>query len=61
MVRLYDVGRVEDLLLEIVKVRAGKSSDREVWDVLERVTEEILLLWAERDRDPVFDRVKSFH
>ena len=59
--RLYDVGRVEDLLLEIVKVRAGKSSDREVWDVLERVTEEILLLWAERDRDPVFDRVKSFH
>lgn len=59
--RLYDVGRVEDLLLEIVKVRAGKSSDREVWEVLERVTEEILLLWADRDRDPVFDRVKSFH
>ncbi len=22
--RIYDVGRVEDLLLEIVKVRAGK-------------------------------------
>jgi hypothetical protein len=46
MVRLYDVGRVEDLLLEIVKVRAGKSADREVWEALERVTEEILLLWA---------------
>jgi len=61
MVRLYDVGRVEDLLLEIVKARAGKSSDREVWEVLERVTEEILLLWADRDRDPIFDRVKSFH
>ncbi len=59
--RVYDVGRVEDLLLEIVKTRAGRSSDREVWEVLERVTEEILLLWADRDRDPVFDRVKSFH
>ena len=59
--RVCDVGRVEDLLLEIVKARAGKSSDREVWEVLERVTEEILLLWADRDRDPFFDRVKSFH
>lgn len=59
--RLYDVGRVEHLLLEIVKLRAGKSSDREVWEVLERVTEEILLLWADRDRDPVFDRRRDFH
>lgn len=52
---------VEDLPLQIVKARAGKSSDREVWEVLDRVTEEILLLWADRDRDPVFGRVKTFH
>lgn len=47
--RVYDVGRVEDLLLEIVKAGAGKCADRRVWDVLERLTEEVLLLWAERD------------
>lgn len=61
--RVYDVGRVEDLLLEIVKARAGKcpETDRRVWDILERLTEEVLLLWAEKTRDPIFDRLKDFH
>jgi hypothetical protein len=53
MVHLYEVGRIEDL--EIVKLRAEKSSDREVWEVLEQVTEEIPLLWGGRNRDPVFE------
>jgi hypothetical protein len=35
--RLYEVGRVEDLLLEIVKARAGKYAARPVWDVLDRL------------------------
>jgi hypothetical protein len=59
--RVYDVGRVEDLLLEIVKARAGKCPEGRVWEVLERLTEEVLLLWAERDRDPIFDRFRDFH
>lgn len=35
--------------------------DRRVWDILERLTEEVPLVWAERDRDPIFDRLKDFH
>ena len=49
--RLSDVGRVEGLLLEIVKARAGKCPEGKVWEVLECLTEEVLLLWAERKQD----------
>lgn len=57
--RLYDVGRVEDLLLEIVKARAGKCPEVRVWEVLERVTEEILLLWGGTGTGCHFDRGKG--
>jgi len=41
--------------------RLGRGHDHGLWDVLERLTEEVLLLWADRDRDPIFDRLKDFH
>jgi hypothetical protein len=54
--RLYAVGRVEGLLLEIVKARAGKCPEGKVWEVLECLTEEVLLLWAERDQDALLHK-----
>jgi hypothetical protein len=44
------IGRVEDLLLEMVKAQAGKRPEARVWELLERVTEEILLLCVHRAR-----------
>lgn len=54
--RLYDVGRVEGLLLEIVKARAGKRPEGKVWEVLECLTEEVLMLWAEREQDSLLHK-----
>ena len=54
--RAYDMGRVEYLLLEIVEARATRDPDGRVWDFLERLTEEVLLLRAERERDLILER-----
>jgi hypothetical protein len=54
--RLYDVGRVEGLLLEIVKARAGKCPEGKVWEVLECLAEEVLLLWAEREQEALLPK-----
>ena len=59
--RVSDVGRIEGLLLEIVRARSGKCPEGRVWEVLERLTEEVLLLREDRERNAVLDRVRDLH
>lgn len=51
--------RARILLLEIVKARVGKCPEGRIWEVLERLIEE--LLWAEREREAIFDRARDLH
>ena len=47
-----------ELRFEALRSKSA-SKGRRVW--VECLSEEMLLLWAERDRDPIFDRFRDFH
>ena len=57
--RAYDMGRIENLLLEIIEARAVRNPNGRVWDFLERLTEEVLLLRAEREL--ILERPTELH
>ena len=55
------MGRVEYLLLEIVEARVARDPDGRVWEFLERLAEEVMLLRAEREQDPILERAPVLH
>ena len=54
-------GQIENLLLEIIEARAVRNPDGRVWDFLERLTEEVLLLRADRERELILKRPTELH
>lgn len=43
------LGRLEDLCKDIVKFRAGKPTKAQLWDCIERLGQEILVLRLKHD------------